>query len=99
MLKLIQTFDEGESLVELPDGSRKFIAHGIFGSEASRAYEEGQPINFEEMSGEPFLRFFETKEAAEAYWQGVHDSNGWENYVATTFEKHAPYLPEQTPIA
>jgi hypothetical protein len=88
MLKLIESFGDGISLVELPDGSQKYLAHGIFGEQAARAYDEGEPVDLSTQGGEDITRLFKTKESAEAYWQGVNDCNGWEGFVATDYEKH-----------
>lgn len=95
-MKLIQPFGDGISLVELANGERKYLCHGIFGEEAVKAFHEREghrlfvPSNH---AGEEIFRHYETKEAADAYWAGVLDMDGWLGFLPTTFDDHLKTSP------
>lgn len=103
-MKLIRQVQQGISYVELPDGSRTFLCHGIMGEEAVSTYgsmnfsedndaDLAEDIQYIKDNGSEVFRFYETEKECIAYWQGVSDSDGWFGYHATSFSRHVEIYP------
>lgn len=85
-MKFIESIDLGISKV-LVYGKEKYLCHGVLGESAVEFYNDA---DYKSMirEGEEILKLWETVEAAYAYWSGLRDGNGWNDYEPVHYEDH-----------
>lgn len=101
-MKLIKAIADGISLVENDTGELKFLCHGVLGSEPVRQANRGRTFEMNsilEIDGKPIHREYGTLPEAEAYWQGIGDLEGYNEFAPMSFDDYRKCVQPKPDLA